>query len=112
MEAARLLFRPEAESPSELSLFGGTKGKHGLTIYNSPNSKLADSGDTGPLLKIRLLEEGGRGICGAAVYGGIRFCISSMNECNTASHTWSIGLRDDLTGGKGGAWVVLSSSAT
>ena len=81
------MFRPEAESPSELSLFGGTKGKHGLTIYNSPNIELSDSGDAGPLLDIRFLEEGGRGICGSAVTGGARFFMSSMNECRTASHT-------------------------
>ena len=75
------------ESPLELSSVEGTRGMNGLTIYNNPNSNLANSWDTGPLLEIRLLEGGGRGICGAAVYGGIRFCISSMNECNTASHT-------------------------
>ena len=42
--------------------------------------------------------------------GRERFCISSMDECNTVSHTRSIGLRDDLPGGKGGTWVVLATS--
>ena len=41
-----------------MSLLGGTREKKGSIINNSPNSKLADSGDTGPLLEIRLLEEG------------------------------------------------------
>ena len=44
----------------------------------SPNSELAKSGDTGPLLKIRLLEEDGRGICGAAVYGRERVLQYTM----------------------------------
>ena len=48
-------------------------GTHGLTIDNSPNSDLAASGDTGPLLEIRLLEEGGSGICVDAVAGRSRF---------------------------------------
>ena len=43
---------------------------HGLTLDNSPNSDLADSGDTGVLLEIRLLKEGRRGICGSAVAVG------------------------------------------
>ena len=33
-----------------------------------------------------------------------------MDECNTESHTWLTGLRDDLPGVKGGAWVVLAPS--
>ena len=60
----------DSESPSELSLMGGTRGMHGLTLDNSPNSDLADSGDTGVLLEIRLLKEGRRGICGSAVAVG------------------------------------------
>ena len=68
----------------------GTMVQQGLIIKNSPNSELSDSGDTGPLLEIRLLEEGVSGICGAAVAGGERFCMLSMDECNTASHTRSI----------------------
>ena len=61
------------ESPSELSLLGGTRVRHGLNMYIYPNSELADSGDTGPLLEIRLLEEGGSGICVDAVAGRSRF---------------------------------------
>ena len=82
-----MLFRLDVESPSELSLLGGTRGKHGLTINNYLNRELAESGDTGPLLEIRLLEEGGSRICGSAVDGGARFCMSYMDERNTASHT-------------------------
>ena len=37
--------------------------------------------------------------------------MSYMDECNTESYIRSILLRDDLMGGKGGAWVVLSPSA-
>ena len=47
----------------------GTREHHELTINNYPNSELADSGDTGSLLEICLLEEGRSGICGAAVAG-------------------------------------------
>ena len=36
--------------------------------------------------------------------------MSSMDEFNTASHTWSIGLVEDLPVGKGGAWVFLAPS--
>ena len=75
MQADRLLFRPDVESPSELLLLGGTRVMHELTIDNTPNTKLVVSRDTGPLLEIRLLEEGGRGISGAAVTGGERFCM-------------------------------------
>ena len=86
LEAYISLFRPEVESPSELSLIGGTRGRHGLTIYNYPNSELSDSGNTGPLLEIRLLEEGGREICGAAVSGRQGFaCHLWMNA--TLLHT-------------------------
>ena len=42
--------------------------------------------------------------------GRARICMSSMDECNTASQTRSRGLRDDLPEGKGGAWVVLGTS--
>ena len=34
----------------------GTRVRHRLTIYNYPNSELADSGYTGPLLEICLLD--------------------------------------------------------
>ena len=111
MEAARSLLRPESDSPSELSLVGGTSGRHGLTIENYQNSELADSGNTGPLIEIRLLEEGGKGTCGAAVAGRARFFISYMYESSTDSHTRSRGSRDELPEGKGGAWVVLSPLA-
>ena len=65
--------------PSELSLVEGNRVRHGLTIYNYPNSELFESGDTGPLLGIRLLDEGGRGICGAAMAGGGSFGMSYMD---------------------------------
>ena len=68
---------------------GGTRVSHGLTIDNSLDSEIADSGNTGPLLEIRFLEEVGRGICGSEVAGGAKFFISSMDECNTNSHTQS-----------------------
>ena len=67
---------------------GGTREKKGLIVNNSPTSEISDSRDTGPLLEIRMLEEGGIGICGAAVAGWARFSMSSMDECNTESHTW------------------------
>ena len=44
--------------------------------------------------------------------GGARFCMSSMDECNTESHTRSRGLIGDNPGGKGGVKVVIASSAT
>ena len=69
------MFTPDVDSPLEMSFLGGTRGQKGLIINNSPNRKLYDSGDTGPLLEIRLIEEGRRGIGGAAVAGGERFCI-------------------------------------
>ena len=65
----------------------------------------------GPLLDIRFLEEGGKGICGPAVAGGAWFCMSYSDECNTDSYTRSRGLRYDLPGGKGGTSVVLEPSA-
>ena len=58
-----------------------------------------------------LLEEGGSGICGSAVACGERFYMSSMDECNTASHTRSRVLGEDLPGVKKGGWVVLAPSA-
>ena len=87
LEAACSLFKPDAESPSELSLLGGTSGRHGLTIDNSPNRKLSNRGDAGLLLGIRLLEKYVKGICGAAVASRESFFMSSMDNCNTASHT-------------------------
>ena len=43
--------------------------------------------------------------------GGARFCMLSMDECNTASNKRSRELRYDLPGGKGGgSWVVLAPS--
>ena len=63
------------------------------------------------MLEIIFLEEGGSGICGAAVAGGARFCMSYMDECNTVSHIRSIGLGEDLQGGKGGSRVVMAPSA-
>ena len=73
------MFKPDVESPSEMSLVVGTRGKQGLILNNYPNSELSDSGDTVSLLKIRLLEEGGSVICGAAVDGGASFCMSYMD---------------------------------
>ena len=65
-----MLFRPVVESPSDISLVGGTRGQKGLFMNNSPNSELVGSRDTGPLLGIFLMEEGGSGICRATVAGG------------------------------------------
>ena len=76
------------ESPSDISLVGGTRGQQGLIINNSPNREISESGDTCPLLEINLLEEGGNVICGAAVTSRKSFCMSYMDEFNTASHTW------------------------
>ena len=83
-EAVQSLFRPDVESPSEMSLVGGTRGQKGLTIHNYPNINITDSRDKGPLLEISLPEEGGSGIRGAALAGGSMICMSSMDECNTA----------------------------
>ena len=91
------------ESSSEMSLVGGTRGKKVLIINNPPDREFADSGDTCPLLEISLLEEGVSGIFGAAVAGGARFFMSSMDGCNTVSHTQARGLRDELPRVKGGA---------
>ena len=56
-----------------MSLVGVTKGPKGLIINNFPNNNLADSGNTGSLLEICLLEEGGSGICGSVVAVWERF---------------------------------------
>ena len=69
-----------------MSLVGVTRGQKYLIINNSPNSELADSRDTGPLLEIRILGEIGSEICGSIVVGVARFCMASMDECNTVSH--------------------------
>ena len=42
--------------------------------------------------------------------GGETSFMSYMDECNTASHTRSRGLRDDLPGGKGGGVVLVPLS--
>ena len=103
LEASKLVLRQCAESRSDMSLLGGTRETKKLTINNHSNSKLADSGDTGPLLETSFLKEAGSGICGAAMAGGERFCMSSMDECNTASQTCSTILEEDLNVGKGGS---------
>ena len=104
-----MLFRPDAESPSEMALVGGNRRHHGLNINNSPNIKIYNIGDTGPLLGICVLEEGVSGICGASVAGGARFCVLSMDECNIASHPRSRGFRDELSGGKRGGVGIPST---
>ena len=58
---------------------GGTRLKKEVIINNSPNSELADSRKTGPLLEIHFIEEGGSGIFGSAVSYGASFCMSSMD---------------------------------
>ena len=83
-----MLFMPDMESPSDMSLVGGTRRQQGLIINNSPNSELAYSRETGSLLEICLLEEGGSRICGGEVDDRERFCMSSMNEGNTSSYAW------------------------
>ena len=75
MDAAQSLFRLDMGSPLEMSLVEGTRRQHGLTINNSPNSELCDSRETGTLLEICLMEEGGSGICGAAMADRERFCM-------------------------------------
>ena len=70
-----MLFMPGVESPSKMSLVGGTRGKKELIINNYPNSDISDGGDTGLLLGINLLEDDGSGICGATVAGRERFCM-------------------------------------
>ena len=52
--------------------------------------------DTGPIFQIRFLEGGGRVICGGAVAVGVKLCMSSVDECNTASHTWLIRSGEEL----------------
>ena len=85
--------------------------QHGSTINYYPNSELLGSEDTGLLIEIHLLEEGGSVICGSAVSSGESFCISYVDECNTTWHMRSILFRDDLPGVKGWARVVLAPSA-
>ena len=70
MEADPSLFRPDVEYPLEMSLVGGTRGKQGLIINNSPNIELDDIGDIGPLLEISLLEEGVSAIFGSQWLAG------------------------------------------
>ena len=55
LEVAQSLFGMVVESPSYISVVGVTRGKKVLFINNSPNSELADSGDTGLLLEKILL---------------------------------------------------------
>ena len=81
---------------------GGTRGEKGLILNNYPTSDLSDSEYTGLLIDICLLEEGGSGICGAAVAEGARFCMPSMYEFNTALNTRTKGLVEDLLEVKGG----------
>ena len=57
------------------------------------------------------LEGGIRGIYGGTRAGGARFCMSSVDECNTSSHTRKIGSREDLIGGTEEAWEELDPSA-
>ena len=73
------MFSQDVEYPSEISLVGGTRGKKGLIMNNSPNSEHAVRGNTGPMLETCLLEESGSGICGAAVDYGAMFCMLSMD---------------------------------
>ena len=105
------LFRLDVESTSEFSFVGRNRRRHGLTIYIYSNRDISNSEDTGPLLEIRFPEEGGRGICGSAVSRGTTYCMLSLYECNSDSHTRSRGLRYELPVGKGGAWVVPEPSA-
>ena len=52
---------------------GGTRKQKQLIINSSPNGKLVESGDICLILEIRLLEEGGSGICGNVVADRARF---------------------------------------
>ena len=51
LEAARLFFRPGAESPLETLVMGRTRVKKELIRNNSSNSKLADSREQTRCLK-------------------------------------------------------------
>ena len=70
-----------------MSLVGRIRGHKGLITNNYPNNDISDNGDTGPLIEISLLEEGGSGICGSTVDDVARFCMSSMEEFNNESQT-------------------------
>ena len=55
-------------------------------IINTPNRELEYGMDKGPLFHIRFLEGDERGVCGGAVASDVRFFLSSVDECITASH--------------------------
>ena len=63
------------------------------------------------MFKIISLEVGRRGICVGYVKGGARFCMSSVEEFNTASKTQSRGSVKYLPGLKEGMCVVMALSA-
>ena len=99
-EADRYLLRwIEDYTESKISLGGGlgslVKGlemktdPHYRNIINTTASYMAVEADAGPLLWIRILEEGGKEICGGVVAGGYRFCMLLRHEVSTASHAWS-----------------------
>ena len=79
------------ECSSEILLGGGIVDKGDTSIVNNPINKTAEGTDIVPLFQIRCLEVGVRVICGGAVVGGSIFYMSLVDECNTASHTRSIG---------------------
>ena len=57
LEAVQQLIIPGVDYPLEISRGGGTISKEEININNSPNSELAESGDTGPWFKIKSMEE-------------------------------------------------------
>ena len=61
--------------------------KEDTNIVNTPISEHTEGEDKVPLFQIIFIEVGRRGICGGSVEGGVRLCMSWVDECNTASHT-------------------------
>ena len=66
---------------------GGITDNEETNIFNTPISERKEGEGTVPLFQIISLEVGRRGICGGSVEDVARFCISSVEEYNTASHT-------------------------
>ena len=73
-----------------------------MKIVKNPISECAEGEDKVNLFQMIFFEVGGRGICGGSVESGAILCISSVDECNTASQTRSRGSGKDLLGGKEG----------
>ena len=94
------MFKPVDESPSEMSLGGGIIDKEETNIVNTQISERTEGEVTVPLFKIIFFEVWGRGICGGSVKVGARFCMFSLEEWHTSSHTRSRGSGKYLPGVK------------